>query len=295
MEEINIDEINKVISDIDKGMSIITRKFSYLHLQEHTKDTILSTKQLLSAGQQLYKQLKAQLNILSEFTNECQNFIDEIEEDLSQKRKKENFVYKSTNGMLSYPGRSIIDKIKLQESQKEITDKTIVLGNIPLKLPVITNLQKIPPMFYYYIPTDNTSKEGIYCCLGSNIYLQVPFPIIIDSTKDINRDFSIKCKHKTRALCNEQREKMAAYHNSNIRKCSYAHEGEKLIKIGYSTRCTNVPNFGNLETINSDSKHVGLDGIKNILLYGLNDLIVSSLWFEKNKIKKIILNDLDIA
>jgi hypothetical protein len=313
MNEIKSTDINDVLVNINLAMNNIVKKYSYLQLNEHSKETLISSKKLLQSGQNLYKQIKSHLAILSESINECELFIEEIEDDLSEKRKKENFVYKTANGMLSYPGRDFVDNVKQSPIIKEqLTDKLITIGNIQMKFPVVNNLKKIPPMFYYYYPdndvtktsatdknsnnkVNNVDQEGLYCCIGSNIYVQIPFPVIIDSSKDLNRDYSIKCKYRTRAICTEQREKMAMYHNSIVRKCNFAHEGEHLNKIGYSTRCAIIPNIGNPETLDSDLKSVGLDSIKNILLYGLNDVAIASLWFDKNKVKKLTLNNLDIA
>jgi hypothetical protein len=81
--------------------------------------------------------------------------------------------------------------------------------------------------------------------------------------------------------------KMAKLHNSMQRTCNFAHSGDKLLKIGYQSRCPSIPNYGNPDTFIQDTYHVSDDDIKNLLLYGLNDTLIASVWLQKNNHKNI--------
>jgi hypothetical protein len=168
-----------------------------------------------------------------------------------------------------------------------------------MKLPVVSDIKKIQPMFCYF-KGDQQYTEGIYCCIIPNVFIKVPFPEIIDSTKEYDRGHSIRCKYKTKKLCDDQRGKMAKYHKSQVRICNFAHNGEEITKIGYPSRCATIPNFGNPSTFANDLKIVDTSDIKNIMFYGVNDLIASAIWFDytnsnTNSNTAVIFDNLQLA
>lgn len=305
---------------LNTSFSDIVKKYNKFQLSNHTKASIEEGNNILNSGITLLNQLKSYTKALETMLSDCQDFIKEVEEDLSQKPRKEDYVYHTVNGMLSYLGRDLIvkkDNNKTKEAVKEAV-KEEKENNIPsklvtqntkyvierilipevgyyMKLPIITDIKKIPSMFYWF-KGDNQYSAGIYCCIIPGIYTKVPFPEIIDSTKEYNKGKSIKCKYKTKLLCDEQRGKMAKYHDSQIRVCNFAHSGEKIVKIGYPSRCSNIPNFGNPESLTKDIKQIDNDSIKNILMYGLNDIISAAIYFDFTKnIQSVVLDKLATA
>lgn len=143
--------------------------------------------------------------------------------------------------------------------------------------------------------TNHTHTSGIYCCISPGVYAKAPFPEIVDGSKDINRMKSIKCKYGTAENCSDQKNKMSKYHNSQIRTCNFAHKGEKIIKIGCQQRCSSVITFGNPSTFSTDVKKINSSDINSLLLYGLNDLIISALWFDNQNGCEKYYNDLDVC
>jgi hypothetical protein len=207
--------------------------------------------------------------------------------------------------MLSYKGRDFIinDKKPTEENVQEPNKPQLKIERILIpdigyymKLYKVNKLDQIPPMFCYYEnPDDKVNKPGLYCSIIPGVQIRIPFPTIIDSTKEYGRGSSIRCKYKSKDTCNEQRNKMAKYHNSGIRLCNFAHTGEKIIKIGYPSRCSIIPRFGDCSTLINDIKTVKMPDIKNILLYGLNDIATSAIWLDCNKISNVVYNDIEYA
>ena len=292
------------MSDFDLNLntlfSDIVKRYNKIQLSNHSKDTLLESNKLLKEGVYLLNQLKSYTKSLETLLSDCQDFINDITDDLSEKPREEDFVYHTKNGMLSYPGRDLIIKPIVDELLKskpvvkpieKPTEKQIEKPhmehvlikeiNYKMRIPVIQDMKQVQPMLYYY--KGNEYEHGVYCSILPTIYTRIPFPEIIDSTKDFNRDRSIRCKYKTRSLCDDQRNKMAKYHKSTTRSCNFAHDGETLVKIGYPSRCASISNFGNPRTLSQDIKIIEIDDIKNILMYGLNDIITAAIWFDYTK------------
>jgi hypothetical protein len=282
--------------------------------------------------------------------SDCVDFIDEITEDLSEPHKEEDFVFNTSNGMLSYIGRDYIPK---QITMAERITKQIILPPIQsittnssnsahptsvqsnsihpahpthsahpthptpiiertlipelgyyLKLPTVTDLKQIPPALYYLKPGKESGKEsgkdsnqlpGIYMNLSHGNYVRIPFPEVVDSKKEYDRKHSIRCKYSSKQECDTQRSKMAKIYNSNVRICNFAHNGETIVKIGYPSRCPSVPNYGNPSTMSNDIKQISINDIKNTLLYGLNDIMVSVIWLDYNTTTNLVMDKLEQA
>lgn len=164
------------------------------------------------------------------------------------------------------------------------------------KVPIINNLSDMPPSLYWYAG-DSNNPQGVYTCLTNGFYIQVPFPNIIDSSQDSNKSRSVKCKNSTRVECLEERSNLANQYKSGIRECNFAHIGDNYTKIGTLFRCPNKPRFGNHNYLKDDICLIKDMDIKTILMYALSDILISSMWFQKNNVdKKInIMTNIDIC
>lgn len=277
--------------------SELLKRFNKVQLSLHSKNTIEEGNAIFQEGVSVLTTLKEYTVKLEGLLSDCQDFIKDAITDLNQNIKPEDFVFHTTCGMLSYNTRSlVIDKSLLvntyklkEEKQVEEKKSTSSIERIFIKemnthfnVPVVKSLDNIPQMFYYFAGNANNSA-GLYCCLVNNIYIRVPFPEVIDSTRDYNKIRSIRCKYKTKTCCDEQRSRMAKFHASEVRQCNFAHHGEPLVKIGYPSRCSLIPSFGNPETFINDYKIVDKKSLETIMMYGLSDLIAVALTIDNMK------------
>lgn len=296
------------IATLNNQFSDLVSKFNKFQLANHDISSVKRGHEILNLGTEALSNLKTHVRALETLLSDCQDVVKEIEDDLSHKPKDDEFVYHTKNGMLSYKGRDFIKmEIKataqertpvienVKEQQQELPILHELGNNFTIKTPIVKSLKDIKPMFSYFNGDSNTPR-GLYCCLKNNVYLRVPFPEVIDSTKDYDRYHSIKCKHGTKEECDFQRSRMAKHYSSSIRQCNFAHGGDKLIKIGYPARCPNMPHFGNHNSLRADLSRLTIDDIKSVLLYGLHDVALSALWFDAQpKKSNIIISDLDKA
>jgi hypothetical protein len=170
---------------------------------------------------------------------------------------------------------------------------------------------------FYWFDGDDKYDSGIYCSPYFNTYIKVPFPKIIDINKEINKSSTVCCKYITKDECNRQKNKYEIYishnshnsHNSNNsnnsnnlneKTCNFAHKGDYINKIGITARCPKLPDFGNPSSLTDDLYDMNIQDMKSILLYGINDSFLMSIWLDYNiKYKKInkhnmiILDNLD--
>jgi hypothetical protein len=160
------------------------------------------------------------------------------------------------------------------------------------KIPIINKLNEMPSALYWY-GGDQKNPKGIYTCLSRKFYVQVPFPNVIDGTKDFNRSCSIKCKYNTVEECLKVRDDLANKYNSDVRDCNFAHFGDKYIKIGTTFRCPNIPRFGNHHFLKDDLKNLPDYDIKMLLMYSLSDILLGSLWFQNQKDTSMVLTNID--
>ncbi len=256
----------------------ITNRLEQMKLKQHTISVYNDGKELLQDCSIIMDSLKKHIEILENTMESCREFLSEIYDDLSKPLPPEDFVFNTAYGMLSYRGRDNIEK-----KQEEVVPDRVFIPEIKynMKIPSVKRLSEIPSMFYYY-KGDKKTLPGVYCNINNNC-IKVPFPQVIDSVKDFNRVKSMRCKYKTRELC---------YSHTN-RDCNYAHRGEQMIKIGYQSRCPSNPRFGNPETMAIDTKTTVSDDIDTVLMYGLNDIFSTAVWFDYYKItkKKLMYTD----
>lgn len=305
-----LSEVKQYDALLNTTISKIIRHYNQLQLADHTVNTIKSGNDMVTAGIDLLRHLKISISTLETLLSDCSDFVKEIKEDLSCPRKSEDYIYLTKGGMLSYPGRDLLitqkektNVVKKQDVGKNTKKDKIYVNELKyhLKMPVVNNLKQIPPAMYYLkedsskTNSKNNHKSGIYINLGNENYAKIPFPEIVDSKKEYDRKHSIRCKYTHKKDCEEQRKKMSKYHNSQIRNCNFAHKGDKLVKIGYPSRCPTIPNYGNPESIDADTKHININDIKNLLMYGLNDLISAMIWMDYNSHKEQVFVNLESA
>lgn len=299
-------EFSSYSSYLDEVFSKMVRNFNKIQLDDYSNDTLKKSNDLFKQGSTLLNTLKSHVKSLETLLIDCSNFTEEIEDDITCAPKTDEFVFQTKNGMLGYPGKEFIAKIlkknaatapvanqapavqalahvRAPEPKKE---EKILIQEIgySLKITTVANIETIPPAIHYYKNTGLGDKypSGFYMRMPNNTIVRVPVPEVVDSKKEYDRKHSIRCKHHSKDECDSQRQKMAKIYNSTVRSCNFAHKGDKLVKIGYTSRCPSVPSFGNPHTMSQDIKYINLDDIKNVLMYGLSDLFTAAIWLDYN-------------
>ena len=281
------------INLLDECFSDLLKRFNKVQLAQNTRNTIAEGNAIFQEGYEIFNMLKSYTAKLEGLLSDCQDFVKDAVIDLTQKSREDDFVFHTKGGMLSYNSRSLVidenlpiiqHKLKEEKKTKPVEKKEVKphIERVFVKemavnynAPVVNNITDIPPMFHYFAGNQKYAA-GLYCCIQQNIFIKVPFPDVIDSTKDYSKFRSIRCKYKTQEICNLQRFKMSKYHSSDVRLCNFAHQGEKLVKIGYPSRCA-IPNFGNPANFPEDHKIIDKDALKTLMLYGISDLIAVAL------------------
>ena len=288
---------------LEEAFSKLVKQYNQLQLSEYSTDTIEHGNTLITNGVMILKSIKSHCITLETLLSDCSDFVKELAEE--PPKNNSIYVYKNKNNTLSYPGKSSVSIIDTYEEEllnkkkkkntkikPAVIEERVIIPDLGyrMKLPSINNIADIPPAMYYHEPT-----KGVYIRLPNNNIFRIPFPEIVDSRKDYSRRQSIRCKYKTKEECDEQRGKMATMYNSQVRMCNFAHKGDKLVKIGYQSRCPSIPNYGNLETITEDIKLLNDGDIKSLLLYGLNDIFMASLWIDYVQLKNKTIHNLCIV
>ncbi len=237
----------------------------------------------------------------NQFVLSFQNSIENFGIENNEKLSCTNFYKNSIKSQILKHKYSDILKNKTSKNEPNVSNKnTIILDNIDgvdlqnnyLELPVVKELENIPPAFYWY-SGDKLHKSGIYTSLCKNFYVKVPFPNLLNPAKDFNSK-SIKCKHETLNDCHSNKKKLASIYGGDVKECFYVHKKEKFNKVGSQYRC-NVESFGNHKILDYDLKKVSNFDIKHLLLYSLSDDILAILWYQ-NRLKnnqKIVFTNLD--
>jgi hypothetical protein len=284
------------------GFSDIIIRYNKFQLSLHTSKTVDQGNEIIADGILLLNMLKQHTNALETALSDCQDFMEDVSKDLAVEPHKEDFVYSTFKGMLSYKGRDFIPKKKVIKEKQvpPVATPNIERMLIPeigyyINVQKVDKLTDIPSVFTWYDnPKDTENPPGLYCTIIPNVHVRVPFPAVVDSTKEYGRGRSIRCKYATNILCDDQRSKMAMYHKSQVRTCNFAHTGDDIVKVGYPSRCTKA-NFGNSDSLTKDIRLVKILDIKNILLYGLNDIMASIIWLDYNQIENTVFNNIEKA
>jgi len=357
-----IEECNNIYKNCIKNqqIEIIKHSNNFLNM-DHTKETLKIGYKLVNNIKEILYYNKIFTDLLKNITDTCDNFINDIENNLfnynnnsvnsnSNSNINNSNINNSNNSNINnininnkniqenqnetftntYDERSIYlpleededefifvyNKYKknLYNEQKEIKEEKQKKEKISIKnnkskifikeigyemnIEKVENLTDIKSMFYWY-EGDEKYDPGIYCSPYFNTYIKVPFPKIIDINKEVNKSTTICCKYITKEECNRQKNKYdTKYYNE--KSCQYVHKGETITKIGITARCQKMPDFGNPSSLTDDLYDINLQDMKTILLYGINDSFLMSIWLDYNiKYKKInkhntiVLDNLD--
>ncbi len=322
---------NKYCTYLDEIFSKMVKSFNTIQLEDYTTKTLTKSNDLIKNGSLIVRSISNHLNCMKNLLADCSSFIDEMTSEMTiddtDNRTDGLYVYLTKNGMLGYPGKEfIINAVSVaaestdnkketaapvassipSEKNTSVTD-VINSRDIPyfpeekifipeikynLKIAKVKELNEIPAAMYYYDGAPD--KTGVYMRLPSGNIVKIPFPEIIDS-KELNRAHSIRCKYITNAECDNQRTRMSRMHNSTIRICNFAHKGDRIIKIGYPSRCPSVPNFGNPATMENTIYQISENDAKNLLLYGTSDLFAAIVWLDYSNYENVTFDSLDVC
>ena len=222
--------------------------------------------------------------------------------DKNKKAKKKNISSELDSDLetseeeIKKPVKKHVKKEDKKEDKKNYIDKICIPEiNYKMKFNITNNMQDISPAIWYY--NGNKYEKGLYMCLLSNIYVKIPFPEVIDSTKEYKKNNTLRCNYGTAEECNYYKMNIAKSILFKNKPCNYSHTGEKIVKVGITSRCFNIVNFGNSKTLLNDIPKIHENDIKQILLYGLNDIISTIVWMDKTKFneEQRIINNLDIG
>lgn len=217
--------------------------------------------------------------------------------DITEKEEKKEKIINDVNSTIKNDDLIKKDFEFTPIIYKNITDVYGKDIGFKFQIPIINKLNEMPASLYWY-NGDDTNHAGIYTCITRGFYVRVPLPNVYDSSQNFNRTGSIKCKNETLEECRKIREDLSNRYNSDIRDCTFAHRGDNYIKVGTTFRCPHLPRFGNHSYIKEDLDNVPDSDIKMILMYSLSDILLTSLWFQKQKEhanKNITFTDVDIC
>lgn len=281
MNDLNI---KNYTDTIEKAYSQINESFIKLLSMDYNIETYNNSNEVLKKSINLLAILNNHTSNFKKLIEECKCFNSDIKDLLIE--PKPYYVFHTSKGMLSYEGKDFIKEVV---PKKEVISPVVNIKelNYPVKMTTINHIQNIPEAFYYY-KGDKENPEGVYIRLLNNNIARIPFPSIIDAKKDFERKNTIKCKYGTIEECTNNKNRFL-----KNKECNFAHVGDKITKICYPSRCNTIPNIGNPETFYSDIKKINYIDSKNLLLYGLNDVIISSLWLNHNMIHGKIMNNLE--
>lgn len=275
-----VSSFNEVFKITNTIISQDEESYEYLNNLKQVSDNLYNLKSILSNFDKLLG------NIKHEFDNRYDEIKNSIEID-----KSENKIITKPNGNLYYPLSkiNIIDLMRKKQNKPELKTERIKLninGN-KLTVPKISSFKKIPECLYW-VDNPELGKKGLYIRLIGNVFYQIPLPNVLNEN---DKSKTIKCKYETKERCYNNRKTLAQKHGSYIRDCTFAHIGEQYNKISIPSKCNKIPNIGNPITLKNDLTYLLKEDINILLMYGLSDLLVSALWWEKLDIDESIIND----
>lgn len=150
-------------------------------------------------------------------------------------------------------------------------------------LPKINNLISIPPMFYFFEGND-MFQRGVYACISSGVYVQVPFLRVTPENTD-------NSKHRT-AACKDGLE-------CKNHECTFAHPGTTYMKLGITARCPGNPGFGDKDNIENDIDSLTEHDMRMMLMYSFSDIFPVMAWLQKHHNSRLgyvrVIKDLHIC
>ena len=260
--------------------------------------------------------LASKLQMVSKHIEEYKKIITEIEDKYfcddekqfvlafdGEFNSSENYKKSMKSQILKHKYSEILSEEHKKKNKKEVTSefKTITLDDVegvalknnPIKLPVVENLSDIPAAFYWY-KGDKFYKKGIYVSLCKNFYVKVPFPNLLNPSKEFNLK-TIKCKYETLQECQANKKKLSMIYGGEVKECFYVHKKEKFNKVGSQYRCY-IETFGNHEILDHDLKRVSHFDIKHLLMYSLSDNLLAMIWYQNifKDVNRLVFTNLDV-
>jgi len=254
------------------------------------KDRISEVKKELYLGEKYKNHINKDILIFKEINNGMKwGDISDIED---KKEKIINDVDFFINNKISST-----EYTKKDQMYKTLNKIYNVKLDFNFKLPIIAEITDIPPSLYWY-NGDAKYSEGIYMTLNDGVFIKVPFPDTIDYLNSHTKKNTIKCKNKTHEECKMFRDSINKY-NTYVPKCNYLHIGDKFLKINNMVRCSSNSHFGKHSYLNKDLANMAYSDIQSIILYSISDILLNSLWIQKQKkignIKNTIIDDIEIS
>jgi hypothetical protein len=327
------DDEDEFILDYNKYKQIIKKERNNLNNINQT-NTLNQTNQNNQNNQNNQTNQTNQNNQNNQ-TNQTNQTIqtNQTNQTIQNNQTNQTIQNNQTNKISNYEINNKIKNINNMTSKTKIFIKEI---GYDIKIDKVNCLTEIKPMFYWF-DGDENYDAGIYCSPYFNTYIKVPFPKIIDINKDFNKSSTVCCKFITKEECNKQKNKYDnkydnnkydnkydnnkydnnkydnkydnnkydnnKYDNNkydNNKSCNFVHKGDDITKIGITARCSKIPDFGNPSSLNDDLYDINLQDMKSIMLYGINDSFLMTVWLDYNiKYKKIskhnmlVLDNLD--
>lgn len=283
------------------NLSDYTTRINKIKLYKKDSAFITDTEALLIDATKFLTQVKAQVRALETAISDGYGYLEEVIDEFTDQTHaasntqttasiNDGFVFQTKNGMLSYKdkclyGARIRDPVLTNLKNKPAGGDAVHIKELNIKsnkIRQVSDLHTMQPALAYFAG-DKKYPEGIYTCIDRDVFVRIPFPQVIDSQKEQNKYKTVRCKYKTKRACDEQKNKMASYHSSSLRSCNFAHRGDRIIKLGFQSRCPSMPNFGDPETFlrDANSADISLDDIKSLLFYGLNDFALAVLTIQQ--------------
>lgn len=279
--------MDTAFTDMENVRRGIFGHMDYLKTLDVSLDTISQFKNFIDNGSKLLLSLRSQADALESILGTCTREVDALETALTTEVKKEDYVYLTNGGMLSYAGKDTIEPAK--DPAKERQNTYISEIDYEMKLRHVQDLKDIPSALHYYAgAVGSKHTPGIYLNLHGN-YVRVPFPRVTDSNKDASRYKTIKCKYGSAQECLRYRSRFSG----PTRSCNFAHRGDVLLKVGHISRCASMPGFGDPNTILEDIPNVSVADAKNLMLYGLSDLMTTIVFMDVKGIKDVVFDRLE--
>jgi hypothetical protein len=212
---------------------------------------------------------------ISDIADEKENLLDTVDKFIKTERNPDEY----KNNKISYKTLNKIYGVRL---------------DFDFKLPIINEINDIPPSLYWY-KGDKKYDEGIYMTLNDGVFVKVPFPDTIDYMDTYHKKNTIKCKNKTIEECNKFRNSINKYNENYVHNCNYLHTGDKILKINNIVRCSTNSKFGKHSCLNKDLENTTYSDIQSLMVYSISDILLNSLWIQKqnnigNNQQKIIDN-----
>lgn len=310
-----IKHINDFIGHVNDFIPYVNKYNNVLQMSEFNNDTLQKCIQVKEKCVLILNILKNNTICLTEVIENCDNLIFEITNNIEAPKKSDIYVHQTIHGLLNIPVSHRVENkysniyestntyknIFQEKYQRKFQEKKVFLPEIDYHTNIhyVKKLSDIPNALYYYEDIEDKNKTGVYIKLGNNNLFRIPFPKIVNF-KDNGKKNSIRCKYKTVQECKLHKNGNRKIYNRNITNqlemsCNFAHSGDNIIKIGYSTICPNVPDYGNPTTFKYDINKINELDVKNLLMYGLSDILNANIWLNHKSVSNVMEIDLDIC